>query len=101
MALYSGIRYPERLAGIIGLSCYLPLAATIVRDRHAANQSTPILLAHGEYDSVVDPSFGEGSRAALVAAGHEVEWHSYPMAHALCNEEVTDIAAFLRRSLPG
>ena len=100
MALYTGLRYPQRLAGLIGLSCYLPLAAKLHAERHPVNAHTPILLAHGEYDSVVDPSYGEATRAALSAAGYDVEWHSYAMAHALCSEEVAAIAAFLRRTLP-
>jgi phospholipase/carboxylesterase len=101
MALYSALRFPEPLAGIIGLSCYLPMAATLEVERHAANEATPILLAHGEYDSIVDPAHGQATRAALEQAGHRVEWHSYPMAHAVCSEEVAAIAAFLRRVLPG
>jgi phospholipase/carboxylesterase len=101
MALFAGVRLAERLAGIIGLSCYLPMADRLLTERCAANQSTPILMAHGQYDAVVDPALGEGSRAALVAAGYAVEWHSYPMAHALCGEEVDAIAAFLRKQLPG
>jgi phospholipase/carboxylesterase len=100
MALYAGVRYPEALAGLIGLSCYLPMAAHLADERHAANGATPVLLAHGEYDAMVDPAFGEATRVALSDAGHEVEWHSYPMAHAICAEEVTAIANFLRRTLP-
>lgn len=100
MALYSALRYPERLAGVVGLSCYLPMAATLTSERHAANAATPILLAHGEFDSIVDPSYGEATRAALERAGYRVEWHRYPMAHAVCDEEVATIAAFLRRVLP-
>jgi len=100
MALYSALRYPQRLAGIIGLSCYLPMHEQLAAERHAANQITPILLAHGEYDPVVDPAHGAATRATLEAAGYRVEWHSYPMAHAVCSEEVAMIAAFLRRVLP-
>jgi phospholipase/carboxylesterase len=100
MALYSGLRYPERLAGIVGLSCYLPMDATLEAQRHAANAATPILLAHGEYDSIVDPALGEATRTALEAMGYRVEWHRYAMAHAVCSEEVAAIAAFLRRVLP-
>lgn len=100
MALYAGLRYPEPLAGIVGLSCYLPLAANLAVERHEANRATPILLAHGEYDAIVDPAFGDATRVALQEAGYAVEWHSYPMAHAVCNEEVAAIAAFLRRTLP-
>ncbi len=99
LALFTGTRYPERLAGLIALSCYLPLAGRFASERHSANSATAIFLAHGAYDSVVDPAFGRETRATLEAAGHVVEWHSYPMAHAVCDEEIVAIAAFLRRML--
>jgi phospholipase/carboxylesterase len=99
MALFSATRYPEKLAGVVGLSCYLPIAATFPAERHAANQSTPIFMAHGAFDPVIEPRFGETSRALLVAAGYSVEWHSYPMAHSVCAEELAAIAGFLQRVL--
>jgi len=99
MALYCGTRLPERLAGIIGLSCYLPIAAALSAERHAANFSTPILMAHGSFDAVIEMQSGETSRAQLAAAGYAVEWHSYPMAHSVCAEELDAVAAFLERVL--
>jgi phospholipase/carboxylesterase len=99
MALFTGTRLAERLAGIIGLSCYLLLASSFAAERHAANQSTPIFLAHGSYDAVVDARLGEETRALLQADAYRVEWHSYPMAHAVCAEELAAIAAFLHRVL--
>lgn len=99
MALFSGTRLAERLAGIIGLSCYLLLEDSFAAERHSANQATPIFLAHGSYDTVVDPRLGEETRALLLAAAYPVEWHSYPMAHAVCAEEIAAIAAFLQRVL--
>lgn len=99
MALYSGTRMPEKLAGIIGLSCYMPIAATFTAERHAANQSTPIFMAHGSLDPVIEPQLGETSRALLTAAGYAVEWHSYPIGHSVCSEELAAIAAFLQRVL--
>jgi phospholipase/carboxylesterase len=99
LALFTGTRYPERLAGVIALSCYLPLAASFAIERQAANAATAIFLAHGAYDPIVDPAFGRETRATLEAAGYPVEWHSYPMAHAVCAEEAVAIAAFLRRVL--
>ena len=99
LALFTGTRYPERLAGLIGLSCYLPLSESFAAERQAANATTPVFLAHGAYDPLVDPRFGEQTRAALEAGGHPVEWHSYPMEHAVCPEEIAAIAAFLRRVL--
>jgi phospholipase/carboxylesterase len=100
MALFSGTRYPERLAGIIGLSCYLPLAGRFDAERLPANQATPIFLAHGTQDPVVAPALGEASCGQLQAAGYALEWHTYSMPHALCPQEVAAIAAWLRRVLP-
>jgi phospholipase/carboxylesterase len=99
MSLYIGTRYPERVAGIVALSCYLPLAANFGAERLAANQSTPIFLAHGSLDAVIEERRGLESRAALESAGYPVEWHSYRMAHAVCVEEMAAISAFLHRVL--
>jgi phospholipase/carboxylesterase len=99
MSLYTGVRYPHRLAGIIGLSCYLLLYSKLEAERSAANRDTPILLAHGTYDPMIDLRFGEGSRDLLEAAGYGVEWHRYGMGHELCSDEVAAIAAFLQRVL--
>jgi phospholipase/carboxylesterase len=100
MALYTGTRLPEKLAGVIGLSCYNLLEAGFAAERHAANQHTPFLLAHGTQDPVVAPELGTAAREQLTAAGYAVEWHSYPMAHSVCAEELAQIAAFLQRVLP-
>jgi phospholipase/carboxylesterase len=99
MALYTGTRLAEPLAGIIGLSCYLLLAAKFDAERQGANQGTPIFLAHGCFDAVIDARLGEQTRALLVAAGYAVEWHSYPMPHSVSAEELAAIAAFLQRVL--
>jgi phospholipase/carboxylesterase len=99
MALFAGTRYPDRLAGIMGLSCYLLLAPRLNAERLAANQSTPVFLAHGTQDPVVAPLLGEHARHALQAAGYSVEWHVYDMPHAVCPQEVADIGAWLRRVL--
>jgi phospholipase/carboxylesterase len=99
MSLYLGARYPESVAGIVALSCYVPLASKLAGERLAANQSTPIFMAHGSLDPVIEERRGLESRAALEAAGYAVEWHSYPMAHAVCAEELAAISAFLRRVL--
>ena len=100
MALYSGTRYAERLAGIIGLSCYQLLAGRFAAERDPANQATPIFLAHGTEDPVVPPALGEASCRQLQGAGYTVEWHAYSMPHSVCPQEVADIAAWLRRVLP-
>ena len=100
MALYSGTRYGERLAGIIGLSCYQLLAGRFAAERDPANQATPIFVAHGTEDPVVPPALGEATCRQLQAAGYTVEWHAYSMPHSVCPQEVADIAAWLRRVLP-
>ena len=99
MALFTGTRFPERLAGIMGLSCYQLLATRFAAERVAANQSTPIFLAHGMQDPVVLPVLGEEARRQLQAAGYAVDWHAYAMPHAVCPQEVADIAAWLCRVL--
>jgi len=99
ISLFAGLRYPEALAGIMGLSCYLPLDASLAGERAAANQHTPIFLAHGRQDAVVDFRAGSESRQLLEAAGYAVQWHAYPMAHSVCPQEVADIATWLRQVL--
>ncbi len=99
IALFTGLLYPEKLAGIIGLSCYILLASTLDAERHAANQSTPILMAHGTLDPVVDVRLGEECRKLLESRGYALEWHTYQMPHAVCPEEIDAIAAWLRRVL--
>jgi phospholipase/carboxylesterase len=100
MALFCGTRYPERLAGIIGLSCYQVLATRFDAERLPANQDTRIFLGHGMQDPVVIPALGEAASRQLQAAGYAVEWHAYSMPHSVCPQEVIDIAAWLRRVLP-
>ncbi|HWW19737.1 MAG TPA: alpha/beta fold hydrolase [Steroidobacteraceae bacterium] len=99
MSLYIGARYPAKIAGIVALSCYLPLASNFAAERLAANQSIPIFMAHGSLDAVIEEQRGLEARAGLETAGFEVEWHSYRMAHAVCVEELADISAFLERVL--
>ncbi|HYP84006.1 alpha/beta hydrolase [Variovorax sp.] len=99
MALMTGLRHAERLAGIVGLSGYLPLAGMLAAERHAANHDTPVFMAHGTGDPVVPLARASASRDALVALGYAVQWHEYPMAHSVCMEEVADLNAFLLRVL--
>ena len=99
MALMTGLRQREKLAGIVGLSGYLPLAATTAAERHASNHETPVFLAHGTRDGVVPIGRGVQTRDALVALGYAVEWHDYPMEHSVCMEEIADLNAFLLRVL--
>ncbi|MCT8180782.1 alpha/beta hydrolase [Variovorax sp. CY25R-8] len=99
MALMTGLRHGERLAGIVGLSGYLPIAATTAAERHASNHDTPVFLAHGRQDPVVPIARAQQSRDALAALGYAVEWHEYAMAHSVCLEEIGDLNAFLLRVL--
>ncbi|KGM42026.1 carboxylesterase [Aquabacterium sp. NJ1] len=99
MALMTGLRYPHRLAGIVALSGYLPLPGSTEAERHAANQHTPIFMAHGTDDDVVLMSRGQAAQASLTTLGYQVEWHDYPMAHSLCLEEVEDINDWLIKVL--
>ncbi len=96
MTLHTGLRLPEKLAGMVGLSGYLPLIDTAQAEHLPANADTPIFLAHGLYDPVVALARAEASRAALQSLGYTVQWHTYPMPHSVCLEEIQDIGAFLR-----
>ena len=99
VALLAGLRHRERLAGLLVLSGYLPLAAMTAAERHAANADVAIFMAHGTQDPVVRLARAIASRDALIALGYAIEWHAYPMPHSVCPEEVVAIAAFLRRVL--
>jgi len=99
MALMTGLRHKERMAGIVGMSGYLPLASSTVAERTDANTLTPIFLAHGRQDNVVMLERGTASRDALRALGYEVEWHEYPMAHSVCMEEIADLNRWLVKVL--
>ena len=99
MALMIGLRHSERLAGIAGLSGYLPLAAKTAAERHATSHDVPIFLAHGTHDNVVAIDRATASRDALLELGYPVEWHAYRMEHSVCAEEVADLNTWLNRVL--
>jgi phospholipase/carboxylesterase len=99
MTLHTGIRVPFKLAGLMGLSGYLPLGDLAQAEHHTANLKTPIFLAHGTYDPVVAPERAEVSRAKLQELGYNVQWHTYPMPHSVCAEEIADISQFLQSVL--
>jgi phospholipase/carboxylesterase len=99
MALHVGLRHAETLAGIIALSCYLPLRDRLAAEVHPANRATSILMCHGREDVVVLPAFGEQSRDVMLAAGLAVEWRPYSMEHSVCGPEIFDIAAWLKYHL--
>lgn len=99
MTLMAGLRAPQRLAGLVGLSGYLPLAASTSAERTEVNHGVPIFLAHGTHDPVVVVERGHESRDALQALGYAVDWHTYPMPHSVCAQEVADLNAWLVRLL--
>jgi phospholipase/carboxylesterase len=98
-SLYTALRYAERIAGVLALSCYLPLQDRLPAERSVQNRATPIFMAHGRADAVLSMSLGLESRDTLRKLGYAVEWHEYPMAHAVCAAEIADIRAFLLRVL--
>lgn len=99
MSLMTGLRHRERLAGVIGLSGYLPLAAMTAAERSEANALTPIFMAHGRHDNVVPLARGQASCELLQGLGYDVQWHEYPMAHSVCMEEIADMNAWLLKVL--
>ena len=99
IALHTGLRHAERLAGIMALSTYLPVASALAAEAAAANRATPIFMAHGLYDPLIPVERAMMSRRQLEAAGYAVEWHEYPMEHAVCATEIADISAWLQRVL--
>ena len=99
IALHTGLRYPERLAGIMALSTYLPLRDSVTDERHNANADVPILMCHGTQDPVLPMEMGQASSELLQQLGYSVEWHDYPMQHAVCLEEVQAISAYLQNVL--
>ena len=99
IALQTGLRQAEPLAGLIALSGYLPLADRLAAERHAASAGVPVLMAHGTDDPVVPIARAIRSRDLLASLGYAVDWREYPMPHAVCAEELEAIAAFLRQRL--
>jgi phospholipase/carboxylesterase len=100
IALHTGLREPRKLAGILALSTYLPLAKLLDAERSDENEGVPIFMAHGVSDNVIPLTYAELSRDALDAAGYSVEWRTYPMPHSVCAEEVADIGRWLSARLP-
>jgi phospholipase/carboxylesterase len=99
IALHAALRYPQRLAGLMALSTYLPLlsyfAGEVVDNPAAVNADIPVFMAHGRFDPVLPMPMGRTSAERLIESGFSVEWHDYPMAHAVCAEEIEDIRAWL------
>lgn len=99
VALQTGLRCSKRLAGILALSTYLPLAATLADERDGANFGLPIFMAHGTDDLMIPTAWAERSSTALKSIGYGVEWHTYPMGHAICPEEIEAVGAWLGKVL--
>ena len=99
MGLFTGLRFPETLAGILALSCYLPTADKLPEHCHQANKSTPVLQNHGEQDDVVPMSAGKMANQLLIDAGYNVKWQSYRMPHSVLPEQLSDISAWLKSVL--
>ena len=99
MTLQTGMRHPEKLAGMLCLSGYLPLAGVVAQERSEESLATPIFMAHGTHDNVVPFARAQQSAQVLKELGYQVEWHQYTMQHTLCLEEVRDISAWLQKVL--
>jgi len=95
IALQTGLRQPQRIAGVMALSTYLPIADKLAGEASAQNRDAPIFMAHGSYDPVIPLARAEQSRDILQSMGYKVEWREYPMPHSVCPEEVADIGAWL------
>ena len=99
IALHAALRYPQRLAGLMALSTYLPLPQTlqaeVIDNPDAGNIDIPIFMAHGSFDPVLPIGWGRSSADLLIDSGCRVAWHDYPMAHAVCPEEIADIRSWL------
>jgi len=99
ITLQAGLRYSKRLAGLLALSCYLPLAATLEKERSAANQDVPLFIGHGTTDDIVPLKRGTDARDALAKLGYKPEFHQYPMPHSVHPDEIADIGAWFQRTL--
>lgn len=101
VALASGLTHPERLAGIVALSTYLPIAARIEAQRAPIQGGLPVFIGHGAVDPIVPQMLGLAARQRLQAWGHPVDWHSYGMPHSVCAEEIRDLSGWMERHLLG
>jgi phospholipase/carboxylesterase len=95
MVLMAGLRAPQRLAGLIVLSGYLPLSIATDAEASVANRDVPIFMAHGRQDPVVVPSRAEASRDKLLRCGYDIAWHDYDMGHEVCPQEILDLNGWL------
>ncbi len=98
IVLQTGLRYAERLGGILALSTYLPLAGKLEQEKSAQNQDLPIFMAHGTHDDIIPLAKAEASKGLLVKSGYQVDWRTYPMPHSVCPEEIGHISQFLAKT---
>ncbi|MDJ0838085.1 MAG: alpha/beta fold hydrolase [Acidobacteriota bacterium] len=99
MALYTGLRYPQKLAALVVLSAYMPLHEKTEAEMNRDALSIPMFLGHGMYDPMLPMPLGTMTRDGLLQAGADVEWHEYPIPHSVCPEEIQHIGAFLKKAL--
>ena len=99
ITLQTGLRHAERLAGLLVLSSYLPLAESVAAEVAHANRDVPVFMAHGAYDPVIPLDRAVRSREALQQLGYAIDWHEYPMQHSVCTEEIQAIGVWLRQVL--
>ncbi len=99
ITLFLGLRYPQRLAGLMALSTYLPVPETLAAERSDAMREAPLFMAHGQYDPIVPLPLGEQTRQQIHALGYRVDFRTYPMPHSVCAQEVQDISNFLQTVL--
>ena len=95
IVLQTALRHPGRLAGVMALSTYLPLAGSVEKEASAASKTLPIFMAHGRFDDIIPIERATRSRDFLTGLGYKVAWHEYPMPHSVCAEEIRDISDFL------
>lgn len=100
IALHTALRYKQALAGVMALSTYLPLKTTLEKEKTPENQATPIFMAHGTFDNVISLNTCRISYEILQAQQYQIDWHEYPMAHSVNEEEIADIRDFILKTLP-
>ena len=99
MALQTSLRHPERLAGIMALSCFLPLTDKVAAEAAPANRDVPIFMAHGTNDPLIPLARARHAYDLLTSLGYRIEWHEYPIPHSVSPAEIRDISAWLQRIL--
>ena len=99
IVLHGGLRYQDKLAGILALSTYLPLREKLQQEHSQASKTIPVMMMHGKQDTTVPITLAEQSRDHMESSGHQVEWHSYDMPHTVCSEQVRDIADWIKKIL--